>query len=159
MRLFQNNNKPQQQQHKGDSGRVIQLANTKIRMRQTELSIFVESSASMVLIKNNIATDDALGWACRPSNKAGSHLPQFCFPIFNNKDTSRPASRAYTRPRDGGDGGGRGEYLDKGFSDSVCLLFEWPWSGDFEAEYRKHMGNKQETKIRCMTGSHLTQDS
>lgn len=83
---------------------------------------------------------------CIPFHKANSHLPKFCFPILENKDTSRLASRAHTRPRDSGDGGTRGEDLDEGFSDSGHPLFEWPWSWDSEAEqYKRYIGHKHET--------------
>lgn len=49
---------------------------------------------------------------------------QFCFPILENKDTSRLASRHTQRPRDSGDGAARREDLDEDFRDSGCPLFE-----------------------------------
>lgn len=36
---------------------------------------------------------------CIPFHKANSHLPKFCFPILENKDTSRLASRAHTKTK------------------------------------------------------------
>lgn len=85
---------------------LMHSANTEIRMRQTERPISVRSSVFLIfLIQQNTATDAVLarvhllGWARMYTIRQTSHLPKFCFPILENKDTSRLASRAHTKTK------------------------------------------------------------
>lgn len=79
-------------------------ANKEIRMRQTELPIIlVKSSVFMVfLTQHNTATDVASSGVSQNVYhfiRQTSHLPKFCFPILENKDTSKLASRAHTKTK------------------------------------------------------------